>query len=756
LLRHLKPFWPIVLIVLALLATQAMLELALPAYTSDIVDVGISQSGITSPVPDVIRQSTLDDLAILMTPAEAETVLDAYEPYGDHPYSTDEPLLRLKPDANVGLIEQPLSSAMAIGAMSTSLAGGLTGSANGESVGDESAPQTNPFAMLRAMPQLLRSAMLNQIRQRLSVVPESQISQIGITAVKAEYDAIGVPSKQTGYIAYAGLKMLAIALLSAAASISVGFFSSRIAAGLGKTLRKQTFERVVSYGNQEIGRFSTASLITRCTNDIQQIQQMVVMLLRVMVFSPIMAIGGVLKALGTNMSMAWVIAVGVFAVLTLVGTLMIIAMPKFTIMQKLVDRINLVMRELLTGMQVIRAFSTQKREQERFEEANNKLTRNALFVNRAMSSMFPMMSLLMSGTMMLIIWAGAHSIDAGAMQIGEMMAFMQYAMQIIMSFLMLSMLSVMLPRALVSLGRIQEVLDVHPTLRDPDQPKHFPETPALPKGTIRFEDAGFQYPGSEIPVLSDISFEAKPGTTTAFIGSTGSGKTTLINLVPRFFDVTSGRITIDGVDVRDVTQRELRARIGFVPQKALLFSGDIESNIKYGGRDVSDADMIEAAKIAQAEDFIEENSAKYNGEITQGGDNVSGGQRQRLAIARALAGRPDILVFDDSFSALDFRTDARLRAALKEKTAGATVLIVAQRVSTIMGADQIIVLDKGRIVGRGTHRELLKTCPVYQDIAQTQLSQKELELSPPPTDDRGPGFSMDLGMGLGLGKGAAV
>jgi ATP-binding cassette subfamily B protein len=715
LLRHLKPFWPIVLIVLALLAAQAMLELELPAYTSDIVDVGITQSGITSSVPEVIRRSTLDDLVLLMPAAEAESVLDAYEPYDDNPYNTDEPILRLKPDADSSVIERPLSTAMAIGAMSAQLSG----------AGDSSA-QSNPFGMLRAMPELLRSAMLNQIRQRLADVPESQIERIGVTAVKAEYDAIGVPGKQIGYIALAGLKMLAVALLGAAASIGVGYFSSRIAASLGKALRKRTFERVVSYSNQEIGKFSTASLITRCTNDIQQIQQMVVMLMRVLVFSPIMAVGGLLKALGTNMSMAWVIAVGVASVLTLVGTLMIIAMPKFTIMQKLVDRINLVVRELLTGMQVIRAFSTQNRERERFEDANQRLTRNALFINRAMSMMFPMMSLLMSGTMVLIIWAGARSIDAGAMQVGEMMAFMQYAMQIIMSFLMMSMLSVMLPRALVSLGRIQEVLDVKPALHDPDHPARFPDLPEQDRGTVRFENVAFQYPGSEMPVLSGVSFEAKPGTTTAFIGSTGSGKTTLVNLVPRFFDATEGRVTIDGVDVRDVTQRDLRARIGFVPQQALLFSGDIESNIKYGGREISDGDMREAARIAQAAEFIEENPEGYGGEITQGGDNVSGGQRQRLAIARALAGKPDIIVFDDSFSALDFRTDARLRAALKENTAHATMLVVAQRVSTIMGADQIIVLDEGRIVGQGTHRELLKTCSVYQDIAQTQLSSEEL------------------------------
>ncbi|GHU73501.1 ABC transporter [Clostridia bacterium] len=731
LIRHLRPFWPIVLVVLVLLAAQAMLELALPQYTSDIVDVGISQSGISSPVPEVIRAETLDDLLLLMTASEAEAVRAAYEPYEGHPYPTEAALMRLKPDADIAAIEGPLSLAMAMGTLSSQITGVTpenSASDTTDSDGNtaESGQASNPFAMLRSMPTILRSAMINQIRQRLAAIPESQIKQIGITAVKEEYDAIGVPSKQTGYIAFAGLKMLAVALLDAAASITVGYFASLIASRLGRSLRKQTFTRVVSYGSQEISKFSTASLITRCTNDIQQIQQMVVMLLRILVFSPIMAVGGVIKALGTNMSMAWVIGVGVAAVLTVVGVLMIVAMPKFTAMQRLVDKINLVVREQLTGMQVIRAFSTQKREQERFEEANNNLTRNALFINRAMSSMFPLMTLIMSATMILIIWAGAHSVDAGSMQVGEMMAFMQYAMQIIMSFLMISMLSVMLPRAMVSLGRIQEVLDVEPALHDPKEPKLFPTVSAFQKGIVRFENVSFQYPGSEEPVLSDISFEARPGATTAFIGSTGSGKSTLVNLVPRFFDVTKGRITLDGVDVRDVSQYDLRARIGYIPQKALLFSGDIESNIKYGGREVSDSGMVEAAQIAQAEDFIEEKPDKYKDAITQGGDNVSGGQRQRLAIARALAGKPDILIFDDSFSALDFRTDSRLRAALKQRTAQATVLVVAQRISTIMGAEQIIVLDEGRIVGRGTHSELLKSCQVYLDIAQTQLSSEEL------------------------------
>ena len=521
----------------------------------------------------------------------------------------------------------------------------------------------------------------------------------------------------------AGLRMLLMVLLSAAASISVGFFSSRIAAGMGQHLRKRTFSRVMSYGSQEMGKFSTASLITRCTNDIQQIQQMVVMLLRVLVFSPIMAIGGIFKAMNANASMTWVIGVGVACVIIVIGTLMIIAFPKFKKMQTLVDRINLVTRETLTGMQVIRAFSTQQRERERFAEANGAVTRNSLFVNRAMSLMFPMMMFLMNGVMMLIIWVGSHAISDGAMQVGEMMAFMQYAMNIIMSFLMISMLSVMLPRALVSVGRIQEVLDTEPALRDPASPKAFPPTA---KGVVTFSNVTFRYPNSEEPVLHDISFTAQPGQTTAFIGSTGSGKSTIVNLIPRFFDVSEGSITIDGVDVREVAQHDLRSRIGFVPQKAVLFSGNIDSNIRFGDRDISDSDVREAAEIAQAAEFIEKKPDGYHDQITQGGDNVSGGQRQRLAIARALSGKPDVLIFDDSFSALDFKTDAALRRALAERTSKAAVLIVAQRVSTIMNAQQIIVLDEGRMVGKGTHKELLRTCPVYKDIAETQLSAEEL------------------------------
>jgi ATP-binding cassette subfamily B protein len=728
-----------VLLVLALLAAQAMLELALPQYTSDIVDVGITQEGIVSAAPSVIRKESLDDLTLLMSSADAKAVLDAYEPLTGHAYKTDAPLLQLKVDADAEAsdfeaIETPLLRAQALVSIALQMAqsedvtppedaDGTQADASADMAQRLRESGGDIFALVKSIPALLRSAVVSQIQNQLSAVPEAQLRQMAIAQVSAEYKEIGVPSAQVSYISRAGLKMLLMVLLSAIASIGVGFFSARIAAGVGRTLRKRTFARVVSYGNQEIGKFSTASLITRCTNDIQQIQQMLVMLLRVLVFAPIMAIGGLFKAINANASMTWVIGVGIAAVIITVGTLMILAFPKFKIMQTLVDRINLVMREQLTGMQVIRAFSTQARERERFQGANEKLMGNSLFINRVMSMMFPMIMLLMNAVMCLIIWAGSHAIDAGAMQVGEMMAFMQYAMQIIMSFLMISMLSVMLPRALVSVGRIQEVIDTEPALHDPKAPKSFPPNA---KGVVKFDHVTFSYPNSEEPVLRDISFTARPGETTAFIGSTGSGKSTVVSLIPRFFDVSEGTITLDGVDVRDVTQRELRSRIGFVPQKAMLFSGDIDGNIRYGGREISEDSMREAAAIAQAAEFIERKPDGYRDPITQGGDNVSGGQRQRLSIARALAGRPDVLIFDDSFSALDFKTDAQLRAALREHTVGATLLIVAQRVPTIMNAEQIIVLDEGRIVGIGTHRELLKKCSIYRDIAVTQLSEEEL------------------------------
>ena len=719
LLRYLKKFSGAALLVLALLAVQAACDLALPEYTSRIVDVGIQQGGVESAVPEVIRAETLADLVLFMDAEAAQAVSGSFEALEHSGYPTDAPLLALKADADAEALRRPFARAWTLASFLggeseeyASMREQLTGS-RGEML-----------SMIRMLPDAARKPLLERMNQMLEALPEAMVIQSGIARVTAEYEAIGVPSRQTSYIVRAGLRMMGIVLLAALATVSVSFLSSRIAAGLGRELRKRVFERVLSFGHAEMDRFSTASLITRTTNDIQQVQQMMVMLLRILIYAPIMAVGGVIKVLQTNTSMAWIIAVGVAAVLILIGTLFKVAMPRFKKLQTLIDRINLVAREALTGMQVIRAFSTQDHEKKRFEKANQDLTGTALFVNRAMVLMMPAMMLIMNGLAVLIIWNGAYGIDSGTLQVGEMMAFIQYAMQIIMSFLMISMLSIMLPRALVALGRVQEVLHCEPALHDPAQPLAFP---VQAHGVVRFEDVSFQYPGSEEPVLQHISFEAKPGQTTAFIGSTGSGKSTLVNLVPRFYDVSSGKVTIDGVDVRAVGQQALRARIGYVPQKGVLFSGDIASNIAFGEREIDDADIRAAAETAQAADFIEEKPQQYQDPIAQGGGNVSGGQKQRLSIARALAGKPDILIFDDSFSALDFRTDASLRAALKQHTGQATVLLVAQRVSTLMNAEQIIVLDQGRIVGIGTHRELLETCPVYRDIAQTQLSREELE-----------------------------
>lgn len=518
--------------------------------------------------------------------------------------------------------------------------------------------------------------------------------------------------------------MLGIALFSMITTIIVGLVGARLSAKLGKKIREEVFEKVVSFSKTEIKGFGTASLITRTTNDVQQIQMVLVMLLRVVFYAPIIGVGGVIKSLNANSSMAWIIAVGVMAILTLVITLFGIVMPKFKIFQTLVDKLNLVTREILTGLPVIRAFSNEKHEEKRFDKANKDLTKNSLFVSRVMALMMPMMTLIMNGICILIIWKGAYAVDSGKMQVGDMMAFIQYTMQIIMAFLMISMISIMLPRASVSAKRILEILNTNNVINDPESSKEFNKDK---KGYVEFKNVCFRYPDASEDVISDINFTAMPGTTTAFIGSTGSGKSTLINLIPRFYDVTEGAIYVDGVDIRDVKQKDLRAKIGYVPQKGLLFTGDIASNIKYGRENISDKDMVESANIAQASEFINNFEEKYHYPIAQGGTNVSGGQKQRLSIARAIAIKPDIYIFDDSFSALDFKTDARLRQELKKVTQKSTVFIVAQRISTIMNADQIIVLNEGKVVGKGTHDELMKKCDVYKEIALSQLSKEELE-----------------------------
>ena len=582
------------------------------------------------------------------------------------------------------------------------------------------------YDMLELMGAEGRNALIGQMDQQMDSMQDSIIAQAAAGYIKDAYTHIGIDTDQieTTYILHTGAKMLALAFLGMAASILVGLLASRVGAGVGRRLRENVFRKVVGFSNAEFDKFSTASLITRSTNDIQQIQLLLVMILRMVLYAPIMAIGGIWKVFHTNVDMSWIIGLAVAVIIVIVGFLFLVVMPKFKLIQNQVDKLNLVSREILTGLSVIRAFGTQKYEEERFDDANKALTKTNLFVNRAMTFMMPLMMFVMNSIAVLIVWVGGHSINDGAMQVGDMMAFIQYTMQIIMAFLMICMISVMLPRAAVSAGRVDEVLTSETMIHDPGNPSHIPEEG---KGKIVFDHVSFRYPGAEEDVLHDISFTAEPGKTTAFIGSTGCGKSTLVNLIPRFYDVTDGKITIDGKDIRNVSQHELREKLGYVPQKAVLFSGDIASNILYGNPEGSEAEMTEAATIAQATEFIEQKKKKYKSTISQGGSNVSGGQKQRLSIARAIAKHPDVYIFDDSFSALDYKTDATLRAKLKEKTSESTVMIVAQRISTILHADQIIVLDDGQIVGKGTHKELLKTCEAYYQIASSQLSEKELE-----------------------------
>ena len=581
---------------------------------------------------------------------------------------------------------------------------------------------------IKVLPEEARESMLKEVKEQIDSMSDTILKQGAIAAVKNEYEAIGVSTTSISnkYIIKTGLQMLGVAMITMVSAISIMFLSSRVAARLGKTLREKVFRKVLSFSNQEFNEFSAASLITRSTNDIQQIQQLLSILFRVVVYAPIIAIGGLITVVSTsNLSMAWIIGLAVLAILIVVGTLFATTMPKFKKSQTLIDKLNLVSREILTGIPVIRAFNTQKREEDRFESANKDLMKNSVFVNSVMSMMMPIMMFIMNSIMILIIWVGGHNIDSGVMQVGDMMAFLQYTMQIVMSFLMISMISIMLPRASVSAKRINEVLEKEPAIKDRPELEQA-KFDLKKKGLVEFRNVSFRYPDAESEILSDISFTANPGETTAIIGSTGSGKSTVVNLIPRFYDVTGGEILIDGVNIKDVSQKDLRSKIGFVPQKGILFSGTIESNIKYG-KDITDDEMKRVAEIAQASEFIEKKDEKYDSEIAQGGNNVSGGQKQRLSIARALAIDPEIFVFDDSFSALDLKTDRNLRDALKKQTSGKTIIMVAQRVSTIMNAEQIIVLEDGKIVGKGTHEELLKNCETYKQIALSQLSSEELE-----------------------------
>lgn len=735
LLKYLKKSIVPILVIVLFLIGQAICDLSLPDYTSKVVNVGIQQGGIENPVPDVIRATEMDKLMLFMNESDKDIVLSNYNyldkaSLSDKDLTVDEPIYELNTKDKI-IIEE-LSSIF--GKPMLVVEGFENDSEQTKKIKEEMLANLPPqmiqngdvFEVFSLMPKENLSEMRKTIDEMFSAMPDSIITQSAISYVKGEYKSLGIDTDklQTNYMFLAGAKMLGIALLSAIATIVVGFLGARVAATLGKNLRSKVFKKVMSFSNTEMDKFSTASLITRSTNDIQQVQMLMVMMLRVVIYSPIIAIGGIIKVTKTNTSMTWIIAVAVLAILSLVMILFIVVMPKFKVVQKLVDRVNLVTREILTGIPVIRAFSTQKYEEKRFDKANLDLTKTNIFVNRVMACMMPAMMLVMNGISVLITWNGAHGVDSGAMQVGDMMAFIQYTMQIIMSFLMISAISIMLPRAAVCVQRVDEVISTDLVIKDKEQTESFK---ADKKGYVEFNNVSFRYPNAEEDVLSNISFVAKPGETTAFIGSTGSGKSTLINLIPRFYDVTEGSIKVNGVDVRNASQHDLRQKIGYVPQKGILFSGTIDSNLRYGREEATDVEIVRAAEIAQAIDFISSKPERFETEISQGGTNVSGGQKQRLSIARAIAKNPEIYIFDDSFSALDFKTDSVLRKALKQETSDSTVLIVAQRVSTILHADQIIVLDEGKVVGKGTHNELLKNCEVYKQIALSQLSKEELE-----------------------------
>ena len=759
LFKYAASYWKAMIAIVLILVVQAYCDLSLPAYTSDIVNVGIQQGGIEDEVPRQIATEEMEKLLLFVSEDDQQTVMDAYtedntsykkEAYvlKDSVAEEENTMENLKDILQIPMImtsgiesgsdttkqmEDKLKEQMSQG-MAQSMPQGADqtmpeGMPQGESQAESQAVSLDDMSMfdlLKMLPAEQRATMVEKIEEQMSEMPDTILDQASVSFCRSAYKDLGMDMDQTQihYLLKTGGQMAALALLGMAASIMVAFLASRVGASAGRDLRSGVFHKVVGFSNNEFNHFSTASLITRSTNDIQQIQMLIVMLLRMVLYAPILAIGGVLQVMKTNVSMSWIIGLAVIIIAFVVLLLFLVVMPKFKVLQNLVDKLNLVTREILTGLPVIRAFSTEKHEEERFDDANRTLTKTNLFVNRAMTFMMPVMMLVMNGVSVLIVWTGAHGISDGQMQVGDMMAFIQYTMQIIMGFLMLCMISIMLPRAAVAADRVEEVLKSETMIHDPKQEKHFPEDG---KGVLTFNHVSFRYPGADEDVLEDITFTAKPGETTAIIGSTGSGKSTLVNLIPRFYDVTSGDIMLDGVDIREVKQHELREKLGYVPQKGVLFSGDIASNIMFGNSHGSDDEMIEAAEIAQATEFIDTKPEKYKSPISQGGSNVSGGQKQRLSIARAIAKHPQVFIFDDSFSALDYKTDVTLRRALAEKTSGSTVLIVAQRISTILHAEQIIVLDEGKVAGKGTHAELLKNCPVYREIAESQLSRKELE-----------------------------
>jgi ATP-binding cassette subfamily B multidrug efflux pump len=742
LVKYLRPYIFLILMTIALLFVQANADLALPDYLSRIVNNGIQQSGVENAVPVAIRQSQMDKLLVFMSEEDRALVLDSYdlvEPGSpeaeqyveEYPALADEPIYLLKnvDQATVDSLNPIMGRAwLVVSGIEQMIADPSQAPPMGEEFAFD--PSMIPegvdvFSLLAQMPAAQRAQMGARITETFATLGDSMINQMAVTAVKAEYEALGMDTAklQRDYIVRTGGMMLLISLLGGACTISVGYLASRTAAGAARDIRKDAFAKVESFSSAEFEQFSTASLITRSTNDVTQVQMVIFMIMRMVFYAPIIGIGGVIRAIDKSANMWWIIAVAVVALLSLILIVFAISLPKFKIMQSLIDRLNLVMRENLSGMMVIRAFNKQEDEEKRFDIANRDLADTSLFVARVMVTMMPVMMLLMNGLTLGIIWAGAHQVAEANIQVGDMMAFMQYAMQIVFAFLMMSMMFIFLPRAAVSGDRIADVIETELVITDPEDPKPFKEPFT---GKIEFRDVSFRYPGALADVLHSINFTATPGQTTAFIGSTGCGKSTVVNLIPRFYDVTDGAVYLDGVDVRQVRQSDLRDRIGYIPQEGFLFSGTIESNLLYADHNASPAMLREAADIAQASEFIAANPEGFSAEIAQGGSNVSGGQRQRLAIARALVKRPPIYIFDDSFSALDFRTDAALRKALRQKTEDATVLIVTQRVATVKNADQIIVLDEGRVVGQGKHHELLETCETYRQIAYSQLSKEEL------------------------------
>ena len=742
LIKYLKPYTLLIILAIALLFVQANADLALPDYLSKIVNNGIQQNGVENAVPKAIRQSQMDKLLIFMNADDKALVLDNYilvEPTSpeadqyleEYPALANQPIYILK-DVDQTTIDalNPImgKALMVVSSIEQLVADPSKAAAMGQGLGFDLSKipaGTDIFSLLPKMPAAQLSQMTTAINERFATLGDNMINQMAVSAVKTEYEALSMDTGklQTNYILRTGGAMLLISLLGGVCTIIVSYLASRTAAGTARDIRKEVFKKVESFSSTEFDRFSTASLITRSTNDVTQVQMVIFMIIRMVFYAPIIGIGGIIRAIDKSANMWWIIAVAVVALLGLILTVFSISLPKFKIIQSLIDRLNLVTRENLSGMMVIRAFNKQNDEKKRFDKANRDLTNNSLFVARVMVTMMPVMMMLMNGLSLGIIWVGAHQVAESTMQVGDMMAFLQYAMQIVFAFLMMSMMFIFLPRAAVSGGRIADVLETEIVITDPKEPQQFrkPFT-----GEIEFRNVAFRYPDALDDVLHNISFTARPGETTALIGSTGCGKSTVINLIPRFYDVSDGAIYLDGIDIRDVKQSDLRDKIGYVPQKGMLFSGTIESNLLYADQNASPEILREAADIAQASEFILAKEEGLGAEIAQGGSNVSGGQKQRLAIARALVKKPPIYIFDDSFSALDFKTDSALRKALKQKTGDSTVLIVTQRVATVKNADQIIVLDNGRVVGKGKHQELMESCETYQEIAFSQLSKEEL------------------------------